>query len=94
MNSLLKFIEEPPKATYAILTTKNISKVIPTIRSRCQELSIHYEENVNYISICVTNQNADLSYIKTNIYKEVGPSPDTGSAEKNNFSKILLGLLF
>ena len=50
------------------------------------------EENVNYISICVTNQNADLSYIKTNIYKEV--SPGTGSAEKNNFSKILLGLLF
>ena len=36
MNSLLKFIEEPPKETYAILTTKNISKVIPTIRSRCQ----------------------------------------------------------
>ena len=36
MNSLLKFIEEPPKATYAILTTKNISKVIPTIKSRCQ----------------------------------------------------------
>jgi hypothetical protein len=52
------------------------------------------EENVNYISICVTNQNVDLSYIKTNIYKEVGPSPDTGSAEKNNFSKVLLGLLF
>jgi hypothetical protein len=50
------------------------------------------EENVNYISICVTNQNEDLSYIKTNIYKEV--SPGSGSAEKNNFSKILLGLLF
>jgi hypothetical protein len=50
------------------------------------------EENVNYISICVTNQNTDLSYIKTNIYKEV--SPGSGSAEKNNFSKILLGLLF
>ena len=36
MNSLLKFIEEPPKETYAILTTRNISKVIPTIKSRCQ----------------------------------------------------------
>ena len=41
MNSLLKFIEEPPKETYAILTTKNISKVIPTIRSRCQVFHLH-----------------------------------------------------
>ena len=35
MNGLLKFIEEPLENTYAILTTKNISKVLPTIKSRC-----------------------------------------------------------
>lgn len=35
-NSLLKFIEEPISDTYAIFTTRNINKVLPTIRSRCQ----------------------------------------------------------
>ena len=61
----------------------------------------------HYLYICVTNQNSDLTYINTNIYKEVtpesteptpeptsSPSPNRGSAEKNKFSKILLGLLF
>ena len=62
------------------------------------------EENVNYISICVTNLNDDLTYINTNIYFEdptpestdptPGPTDPSGSAEKNNFSKALLGLLF
>lgn len=36
MNSLLKFLEEPVEGVYAILTTKNINKVLPTIQSRCQ----------------------------------------------------------
>lgn len=35
LNSLLKFIEDPLENTYCILTTRNIAKVIPTIRSRC-----------------------------------------------------------
>ncbi|MCF0227375.1 MAG: hypothetical protein HUJ52_00985, partial [Malacoplasma sp.] len=41
----LKFIEEPYEDTYAILTTKNISKVLPTIKSRCQ--IYHIEANIN-----------------------------------------------
>jgi DNA polymerase-3 subunit delta' len=36
VNSLLKFLEEPPKNTYAILTTRSINLVLPTIKSRCQ----------------------------------------------------------
>lgn len=35
-NSLLKFLENPPEKTYGILTSKNIDKIIPTIKSRCQ----------------------------------------------------------
>lgn len=35
-NSLLKFIEEPHPQTYAILTTENINKLLPTIISRSQ----------------------------------------------------------
>lgn len=33
-NSLLKFLEEPGTELYAILTTSNLEKVLPTIRSR------------------------------------------------------------
>lgn len=35
-NSLLKFIEEPPKGVYGILLTTNASALLPTILSRCQ----------------------------------------------------------
>jgi DNA polymerase-3 subunit delta' len=35
-NSLLKFLEEPTEGTYAILTSKNEAKVLPTIISRCE----------------------------------------------------------
>ncbi len=38
INSLLKFLEEPPAKTYAILTTENETKVLPTIISRCEKL--------------------------------------------------------
>lgn len=36
LNALLKLIEEPPFNTYFILTTRNSSRVIPTIISRCE----------------------------------------------------------
>ena len=38
VNSLLKFLEEPTENTYAILTTQNEEKVLPTILSRCERL--------------------------------------------------------
>lgn len=38
VNSLLKFLEEPGKNTYAFLTTQNETKVLPTIISRCVRL--------------------------------------------------------
>ena len=40
VNSLLKFLEEPGKNVYAILTTENESKVLPTIISRTQVLRL------------------------------------------------------
>lgn len=38
-NSLLKFLEEPPKDTAAILLTEQMQRLLPTILSRCQILS-------------------------------------------------------
>ncbi len=40
VNSLLKFLEEPPTYVHAILTTKNITKVLPTIVSRCETMRL------------------------------------------------------
>jgi len=40
VNSLLKFLEEPPDYVTAILTTGNLAKVLPTIISRCECLRL------------------------------------------------------
>lgn len=37
-NTILKFLEEPSKDIVAILLTDNLAKVLPTIKSRCQNL--------------------------------------------------------
>jgi DNA polymerase-3 subunit delta' len=40
-NALLKILEEPPPYVYFFLITSHISKILPTILSRCQ--TIHFE---------------------------------------------------
>lgn len=40
INALLKTLEEPYKNTYAFITTKNESKILQTILSRCQILNL------------------------------------------------------
>lgn len=56
-NCLLKFLEEPQSNIYGILISQNLNKVIPTIKSRCQNILINNlidddfsyleEENIN-----------------------------------------------
>lgn len=46
-NSLLKFIEEPQSQSYMILLTDDESKVLPTIKSRCQ--LFHFPKNQGYL---------------------------------------------
>ncbi|MGN1295446.1 MAG: hypothetical protein ACI4U5_03475 [Bacilli bacterium] len=40
VNALLKTLEEPTSSVYAFITTKNEAKLLPTIISRCQLLSL------------------------------------------------------
>ncbi|WP_333576168.1 AAA family ATPase, partial [Faecalibacillus intestinalis] len=40
MNALLKILEEPTEGIYAIFTTKNINRILPTIISRCQVIEL------------------------------------------------------
>ena len=48
-NSILKFLEEPEANIVAILLTKNINNVLPTIVSRCQVLTL-LKDNENVTS--------------------------------------------
>ncbi len=52
VNSLLKFLEEPNPAAYAILTTQNESKVLPTIVSRCQTLHLKLLPREEVLNSC------------------------------------------
>lgn len=40
VNALLKTLEEPSSSVYAFITTQNEAKILPTIISRCQILSL------------------------------------------------------
>lgn len=40
MNSLLKILEEPIAGVYAVFTCQNLSRVLPTIQSRCQVIQL------------------------------------------------------
>ncbi len=39
-NAFLKTLEEPPPGTVFLLTTDNVSTLLPTIRSRCQKMQL------------------------------------------------------
>lgn len=57
INALLKFLEEPSKNIYAFLTTSNASNVLPTIKSRSQNLVIQLIKREKLLSLC---QNLDV----------------------------------
>ena len=72
INSLLKFLEEPGKETYAILTTHNESRVLPTIVSRSQKVELHLENRneviSNAIKIGLNKEDVELlSYFYSNV---------------------------
>ncbi len=71
INSLLKFLEEPSSTTYAILTTRNEAKVLPTIISRCEKMRLLLEPRKDVIELAecngVPSEDAEiLSYFYNN----------------------------
>lgn len=67
-NAMLKFLEEPVPGLTAILTTSNIERVLPTIRSRCEEIrlmAISREEL--YLSLVKEGYSEEISYFLSNI---------------------------
>ncbi len=84
-NALLKFLEEPESNIYAILITSNISKVISTIKSRCQLLMIDnknifdikniesnfFEKALAIVKLYETHSYDCISYIYDNLDKKI-----------------------
>jgi len=61
-NALLKLLEEPPKATMIILTATSTQSVLPTIRSRVQDVAIDVPPAETYRRFLL-----DQGYDNTNI---------------------------
>ena len=67
-NALLKFLEEPTDHAYAILTTRNKERLLPTIVSRCEALPLFLlpreESMAEALSVGVSQEDAELlSYV-------------------------------
>lgn len=59
-NAILKTLEEPPAKTLFIIITHSSGKLLPTIRSRCQQISLrplHDDEIKKVITHIFSNQN-------------------------------------
>jgi len=72
INSLLKFLEEPGKDTYAFLTTENESRVLQTIISRSQRLFLKLTKREDVIKDAIKDnipqEDAELlSYVFNNV---------------------------
>lgn len=65
-NTILKFLEEPNDNIIGFFITNNKSNVISTIRSRCQEWTIHYNEITSYYSM---EDIMEFKYYLNNIYR-------------------------
>lgn len=59
-NAILKVLEEPPAKTIFFLMSHNISKVIPTIRSRCQQIKLNPVTNSD-VFLILKEQILDLN---------------------------------
>ena len=62
-NALLKILEEPPEKTLFILITSNYSKIIDTIKSRCQ--------HIYFPKISIKELYSHISYDCSNIDKNI-----------------------
>src|SRR5574344_1870106 len=90
VNALLKFLEEPQENIYALLTTKNISQVLPTIVSRCQVMRLNNIPKPSIITsaikLGVEDKDAELlSFIYTNEEDILNESKNKDYVELSNY---------
>lgn len=92
VNSLLKFLEEPPTDTYAILTTQNEAKVLPTIVSRCETIRLVLLPRNEVIEAAVSSgASLEDAEILSNFYNDGQMVKE--EAEEDEYKKAKAGLL-
>ena len=80
-NALLKFLEEPPENTYAILTTENKFRILPTILSRTEIINFSLLNQEKLIADSINlGTNKDDAEILSYFYND----PSTINEESKN----------
>ncbi|MDR1781951.1 MAG: hypothetical protein LBR40_03015 [Bacilli bacterium] len=97
LNSLLKFLEEPYENVYAIFTTDNINKILPTIVSRC--INFHLVNNnkdtiINLLKDEFNSNDIELVYLAYNDETKIKEVLSNGIYDefKNNINKMIKAL--
>ncbi len=94
-NTILKFLEEPEEDLVAILLTNNRYKIIKTILSRCQVLSIKstvssivLTEEEKFLLDCIINKKVFIEYNK--IIKDIIPDKNIAKEMLSNIEIYLM----
>ncbi len=99
-NALLKIIEEPVKNSSLILLTSDLSKLLPTIRSRCQNIPIlpitkkqayDYGE-ANGVSIPTIDRALLLSRGESMLFENIVSKESDGLTKQISNAKEFLGM--
>ena len=88
INSLLKILEEPEEGIYAIFTSKNINKILPTISSRCQVLELKPDnKEVLKEKLIAKGYEEEKASVLSYIIKD---EDDLENLNQDNFDDIML----
>ena len=88
MNALLKILEEPTECIYAIFTTKNINRILPTIISRCQVIELKPDnKEVLKEKLIAKGYEEEKASVLSYIIKD---EDDLENLNQDNFDDIML----
>ena len=88
-NTILKFLEEPENDIIAILITKNISDVLPTILSRCEIININNYVLKDYSNDIIEYAKNIIETIEKYKQSAISYMDDIYSKKNNELSEIL-----
>ncbi|MGL5204771.1 MAG: AAA family ATPase [Metamycoplasmataceae bacterium] len=94
LNSLLKYMEEPSENTHIIMTTNRIDFLLPTIKSRAQNIMVR-RETIHEIMDELVKNNIEDKYIRlfANIFPNAKRAKEIDIKKFNNtYSEIMKSL--
>lgn len=91
-NSILKFLEEPPPNTIALLLTTRPNEILPTIHSRCQHLTVESEDAAT-IHETLVNGGVNESLAHTLTALSLGVDEAKEWLEEKDFQQVRASLI-